>query len=73
MFRFFLSLIFFVVVGRWVYAEAKLAAPGLIPLIDRGLQVVQIPTHDRWSMQAIESCAAELTTIVSEAQASTEE
>lgn len=72
MFRFLFSLLFFVVLGKWLYAEVKITAPGVLPIIDRGFEVVQIPTHDRWSIKAVQQFAADLTTFVSEARADSE-
>jgi hypothetical protein len=46
--RFGLKMGFFVVTARWMYAEVALVAPGALPLIDRGLQKIAIPTHDTW-------------------------
>lgn len=46
--KFGLKMGFFVVTARWMYAEVALVAPGALPLIDRGLQKIAIPTHDTW-------------------------
>jgi hypothetical protein len=37
--------------GRWIYAEAELSVPGMVPHIDAALETVAIPTHDRWTAE----------------------
>lgn len=46
--RFGLKMTFFVVTARWMYAEAALVAPNMLPAIDLALTKVAIPTHDTW-------------------------
>lgn len=58
MFRLMLSMLLWVTVGRWVYSEAELAAPVLVPVFDSILEVVQIPTHDQWSREPFEAALA---------------
>jgi len=48
MLRFFFSLVFYVLVGQWIYGEARLVAPSVVPLIDKGFKLISLPTHDRW-------------------------
>lgn len=55
MFRLMFSMVLWVTVGRWVYAEAELSAPTLVPVLDSIMEVVQIPTHDRWSKEPFEA------------------
>ncbi len=47
--RYLLSMFIWVVIARWGYAELTLMAPEAIPAIDSALEVVQIPTHDKWA------------------------
>lgn len=53
MFRWLCSFVFTVAAARWIYAEVKLAVPEAMPLIDYSLERLQIPTHDKWSKQAL--------------------
>lgn len=55
MFRSICSMVLWVVVARWVYAEVALLHPNALPLIDKTLQVLTIPTHDKWPDIKIES------------------
>jgi hypothetical protein len=48
MLRFFFSLILYVVVARWIYAELQILSPSLVPLVDSGVRALTIPTHDKW-------------------------
>ena len=54
MVRLVFSMFMWVTVARWLYAEAQLTVPGVVPAIDGLLEVVQIPTHDQWSKESIE-------------------
>jgi len=49
----------YVVVARWLYAEAELMIPRAMPLLNYALERTQIPTHDKWSderfVEAIEA------------------
>ena len=47
--RFVVSLLFFSLVGQWLYREAQVVAPSTVPYIDQFLAKVSIPTHDQWS------------------------
>lgn len=53
MLRFVISLLFFCVIGRWLYAELELIYPRAVPAVDRLLAKVEIPTHDQWSREQI--------------------
>ena len=55
MIRLCFSFFVTVVLARWMYAEVQMVAPGAVPVIDFALQHVQIPTHDRWDKEAINS------------------
>jgi hypothetical protein len=48
MVRILFTMMFWVVVGRYCYAELKLLAPSATPYIDQVLATIQIPTHDQW-------------------------
>lgn len=65
MVRFFLALGFYVVVGRWLYSEAELSAPNLVPVIDATLEKVQIPTHDTWDWEKIGNFAKDVRSYLS--------
>jgi len=55
MFRLMFSMLMWVTVARWMYSEAELSAPVLIPVFDSIMEVVQIPTHDTWSREPFEA------------------
>lgn len=59
MFRIMFSLFFWALVGRWAYSEVNLVFPSVTPVIDFALTKLQIPTHDRWDPQAINSFIAQ--------------
>lgn len=48
MLRLMFSFVCTVVAARWMYSEANLVVPDVVPLIDYALERFQIPTHDRW-------------------------
>jgi hypothetical protein len=48
MIRFFFSLVFYVVVARWVYVEIATFMPHAIPYIDAGVRIISIPPHTQW-------------------------
>lgn len=52
-FRFALTI----VVARWMYAEVQLSYPDMIPSIDSALELVQIPTHDKWDQEKLGALA----------------
>lgn len=54
MFRFLFTMLFYVVIGRWIYAEVNLTLPQLAVGIDELLVSLEIPTHDSWSKQAVD-------------------
>lgn len=54
MIRFILTMIFYVLVAQWLYAEARILAPSVLPAINTGLDRLTIPTHDQWNWEAIE-------------------
>lgn len=54
MLRRLFNLIIYVTVARWMYAEIQLTAPQLVPALDYCLQVVTIPTHDKWPKESME-------------------
>ena len=51
--RFFLTMGMYVVLARWMYAEAVTAVPEVQPAIDTALQTISIPTHDNWDKEKI--------------------
>ena len=55
MFKLVCTALVAVVVGRWVYAEAEVVAPSVVPYIDIVLDKAQIPTHDQWSTDSVET------------------
>lgn len=58
MFRIMFRLFFWVLIGQWAYSEVKLVFPSATPIIDSALSRLQIPTHDRWSAQSVDSFIA---------------
>lgn len=54
MIRFILTMVFYVLVAQWLYSEARILAPSVIPAINTGLERLTIPTHDQWNWQAVE-------------------
>lgn len=53
-------MLLWVTVGRWIYSEAELSAPALVPVFDSILEVVQIPTHDQWSLEGADAVYGEV-------------
>ncbi|NMC62975.1 MAG: hypothetical protein GYA55_07380 [SAR324 cluster bacterium] len=54
MFRFLFTMLFYVIIGRWIYAEINLTFPQLAVGIDELLVSLEIPTHDTWSKEAVD-------------------
>lgn len=48
MIKFIFSMIFYVAVARWIYAEVRLVTPQVVPALDSVMTIAQIPTHDKW-------------------------
>ena len=48
MIKFIFTMIFYVAVARWIYAEVRLVTPQVMPAMDAVLTIAQIPTHDKW-------------------------
>lgn len=59
MIRLLFTMFMWVTVARWLYAEASLSAPFLVPVVDSMLEVVQIPTHDQWPAEPFEAVMSE--------------
>ncbi len=53
MVRILFTMMFWVVVGRYCYAELKLLVPSATPYIDQVLAAIQIPTHDQWDPKLV--------------------
>ncbi len=53
MLRICFSLFVSVTVARWIYSEAEIIAPSVLPAIDYVLESTQIPTHDKWSQDSL--------------------
>jgi len=66
--RFLFVMLFSVVVAQWGYAEIELNFPSAIPMIDKTLEMIAIPTHDQWG----DSKLAEALAILRENQGSAE-
>lgn len=60
MVRILFSMVLWVMVAQWLYNEARILVPGLIPYIDAAYTRIQIPTHDRWDTTKFERVLAEL-------------
>jgi hypothetical protein len=54
------TMLFWVVVARWGYAEIAQVSPVLRASIDRVMEVATIPTHDRWDMDAAKDFASNI-------------
>jgi hypothetical protein len=54
--RFFLSIL----ITHWIYSETVLVCPPFDPFAKQVLQVVQIPTHDKWGQIADDAGADRL-------------
>lgn len=54
MIRILFSLFFWVLIGRWWYAEVKMVLPSATPVIDFALEKIQIPTHDKWNTKSLD-------------------
>ena len=48
MVRFFIKLVVWVTLARWMYAEAQLVTPSAVPFINAAMTRLEIPTHDKW-------------------------
>jgi hypothetical protein len=59
MVRLLFTMFMWVTVARWLYAEAELSAPFLVPVVDSVLEVVQIPTHDNWPDEPFNAALSE--------------
>ena len=53
MLKLFMCLFISVTVSRWMYSEAQLVVPQIVPLIDYVVQATDIPTHDKWSKNSM--------------------
>ncbi len=60
MFRFIISMLLYVSVARWMYAEIQLVAPSVTPSIDNLVNYLTIPTHDKWDKEAIASIVSNI-------------
>lgn len=54
MIKFIFTMIFYVAVARWIYAEVRLVTPQVMPAIDKVITLAQIPTHDKWDPKLTE-------------------
>ena len=43
----------YVVLARWMYAEAVNMVPAVQPALDTAISVISIPTHDNWNEEKI--------------------
>ena len=73
MIRFLISMAFYVVLARWIYAEMNLVCPSFTPSVDRILSAVQIPTHNNWHENGIKGLVGEATAFIQRARADIEE
>ncbi|MCB0330112.1 MAG: hypothetical protein KDD70_10620 [Bdellovibrionales bacterium] len=55
MLRCIVSLVFWIAVARWSYAEIELNAPQYIPLVDSLLERITPTTHDKWPRVEVSS------------------
>lgn len=55
MLRIVFSLIVSATVARWVYQEAEIVAPLIVPAMDFVSDITEIPTHDKWPKSSMDS------------------
>lgn len=51
--RFFVTFAMWMLLGNWVYDEVRVSFPGAIPVVDRAIDALSIPTHDQWDKEKI--------------------
>lgn len=54
------TMLFWVVLSRWTYAEISQASPALRSSIDQLLEVASIPTHDQWDFTKLQKIASDI-------------
>ncbi len=59
------TLLIYVTVGRWIYAEINLLMPGAIPTIDYVLQATSLPTHDKWPKDSMNQLVSAMSYVTS--------
>ncbi len=57
-------MLFYVVIARWMYAEAAVIVPWATPSIDRFLASVELPTHDELTRESFEKVAYSADSII---------
>ena len=67
-----LSMTFYVVLARWMYAELNLVCPSMTSNIDKLLSAIEIPTHDNWHEDGIRGLVREAITYVKKESSSSE-
>lgn len=60
MVRVIFSMVVWAIAAQWVYNEAKLLTPGLLPYIDAAFSKLQLPTHDQWDADKLNEMLAEI-------------
>jgi hypothetical protein len=58
--RIVFSMLFWVVLARWTYAEISHASPALASSLDSLIEVATIPTHDQWDLTSAQEFAHNL-------------
>lgn len=57
MFKFLLKTVFSfaltVLIARWLYMESALISPDIPKVIDKVLNTIELPTHNKWSSQEV--------------------
>ena len=48
MLKMLFSSVFYLMVGQWAYNELKVTVPWAVPVVDRIIHAVSLPTHDNW-------------------------
>jgi len=66
MIRFLFSLFFYVILARWIYAEAVLFSPDMTPLIDGALETISVPTHDKWDKKKFGEFLENFSSVIAE-------
>ncbi len=58
--RVIFTMMFWVVISRWTYAEISQASPMLQSSVDQILEYASIPTHDQWDFAKMQQMAEQL-------------
>lgn len=68
--RFLLTCMFYTTIARWGYSEIALMFPSAMPLVNKVVNAVQIPTHNKWSSEKVQGYVDEAEYALKDAGAS---